>query len=221
MFTISGGTPSKRASLHRYLDECDFPWPKLLPALVSRHRWPFPIELVPEMPGGGIAMFGYAGIVMNQDVGNGQSLLHELGHAVDAMLLTNEDRQRLLAAHKHEVWRAPRHQIPYWEVPIEDYARTFSRIYSPDPYYETLHGSWTDSFARQVTDERLAQIVPFDDIAYLSNEAQEDIALIAELGITRGTAQGVFDPARPITRAEMAQMLARFWRAAEARSPSA
>ena len=50
----------------------------------------------------------------------------------------------------------------------------------------------------------------FDDVAAGSTHA-ESIGCIAALGITRGTAAGMFSPSESVTRAQMATFLARFY----------
>lgn len=49
----------------------------------------------------------------------------------------------------------------------------------------------------------------FDDVAAGSTHA-ESIGCLAALGITRGTAAGMFSPSATVTRAQMATFLARF-----------
>lgn len=52
----------------------------------------------------------------------------------------------------------------------------------------------------------------FDDVPAGSTHAA-DIGCIAALGITRGTAAGMFSPSDTVTRAQMATLLVRFYEA--------
>lgn len=61
---------------------------------------------------------------------------------------------------------------------------------------------------------------PFDDIDP-SSYAYDDIALMFELGITRGTEDGSYSPSDPVTREQMASFLARLLRQAEAGATAA
>ena len=57
---------------------------------------------------------------------------------------------------------------------------------------------------------------PFEDIDSVDEDGRRSISRLWELGITRGTGSGTFDPERPVSRRQMALFLSRLLEVAEA-----
>ena len=218
LFVIRDGTehPAEVATIRRSVEACTFPWmARCIPYLRARHQRDHVPVVVEDRDGRG-SYWPNAVIVMDP-AATTATFLHEMGHAVDATITRDYDAHQEMHAVLHggqlpdgcTSWndrthsRSAREAFAYWFSRRHGGGLGYSRtVYGPHDISPAVDDQLDAIIARYAEGIRVYSDVPPDGTHAAAIEKA------TARGVMTGNPDGTFEPMEPVTRGQLASILA-------------